>query len=110
MDGHAGEIRNEAAGVPGLAVAFRFNVLDPWRWVLDHPLPDARQVARGDAHTAGAARRAEAIDRDVRAALGADRLPQDLAHQVGVAPAGGALDHPAEEITIGGDVMEPPAV
>src|SRR2546425_10945385 len=105
MDWHPGEISHEAAGVPGLALAVTLDIVYPRRGMLDHPLADARQVARGDAHAAGAARRAEAVDRDVGAALGAARLPHELAHQLGVAPPSGALDHPADEIAVGGDVM-----
>ena len=78
--------------------------------LLQHPEPDARQVAQRDAHAAGAARRAEPIDRDVGAALGAGRLPDPLAHQVGIAGAGGALDHPAEQVAVGRGVVETAAV
>ena len=54
---------------------------------LEQPLPDARQVAQRHAHAAGGARRAQPIDGDVGAALRAGLLPDQLAHQVGVARA-----------------------
>src|SRR5215467_2013782 len=110
MDRHAGKVWNEAARIPGLAVAVSLNVLDPGRRVLDHPLPEAREVARRGAHAACAARSTEAVNRDVGAALGTHRLPEELAHQVGKAPARGTLDHPPEQVGVWGDVMKPPAV
>ena len=102
-------IRRQIAGGPRARVAVALEALG--HALLEHPQRPTRARSRsGDAHAAGAARRAKAVDRDVGAALGAGRLPDQLAHQVRIARARGALDDPAEQVAVGRDVVEAPAV
>ena len=73
-------------------------------------LPDEGEVAEGRAHAAGGPGRPEAVDGDVRIGGRPHRPPQKLTIEIGVAPSGGPLDHPPEEVGVGGDVVERPSV
>src|SRR4051812_24605830 len=79
-----GKVAGEAALVPSVAIAVLLDVLDPGGGVLDHRLADSGEVTRRNAHPACATRRTETVDGYVGAALGADRLPYEFTHQVGI--------------------------
>src|SRR5262249_26271806 len=115
----AGEERDAVAGGPGVAIAIARDVVDPAfrndrrtaaRAPLHEQLADARQIARRRAHASRAAWGAQAIHRDVGAARSAEGPPEQLAHEIGIALPGRALDDPAEQIRVRRDVVERPAV
>ena len=54
--------------------------------------------------------RPQAVDGDVRRGGRPHRPPEELAHEIGVAPPGGPLEHPSEEVGVGRDVVERAAV
>src|SRR5690606_23950341 len=100
---------DERARVPRIGVAvlqdvcnpaFRNDLLCATRAAIQYELADAGQIARRHAHAARTARRAQAIDCDVRIFSGAHGLPDDLAHQIGEALARCPLDDPAEQVRV----------
>jgi len=103
--GAAAKRRRELAVVPGLGVAVAGDVVEPARRddgaiaaasALHDELAHAREIAKGHAEAAGAARGAAAVDGDRGGVLGAHRLPQEVAGEHREPLAGRALDRPAE--------------
>src|SRR5574341_1075561 len=103
-DRQAWKVSCEIAALPGLPVSA---LLEPLKQRLLHePGAGAGQVSQRDAHSSRGTRRAKPVDGDVGAALGAERLPDQLAQELRVAPARGALDHPAKEVAIRRNVVQ----
>src|SRR5262245_31118037 len=77
------------------------NLAAPMRAAFNEHLTDARKVPGCRAHAARRPRRTQSVDGDVSARRRAHRLPQMLAHEIGVAFAAAPLKDPTEQIRIG---------